>query len=206
MLFSPRVASLVAVMSLIVAATCLALLAHNKWGEDQTTKVSPRTQHDLDSLANTRPVHDTRRDSILLRVKEDSLKRVRAQRKADSLERDALAQRQRADSLAQVASTAEEWKTAHDEREKEARSWEEKAAQKDTALTLEIQSHSRTRFLLAEETARRVHLETVTVPNLLGDIAKLEKPCKVAFIPCPNRTLIGVVSAVGGVIIGSKIP
>lgn len=193
---------------LIIVLTVLALLwaksCADKHGE--TPKISPIVQHDLDSLAVTRPIVDAHRDSVLLQVKRDSIARVDAERRARLASLDAAASKHRADSLAALAQTADEWKAAHDERAREAAHWHDVAVDDSTALENEKAAHARTRLLLSDEMHRRVHLEDVTVPGLQHDIAKLQHPCKFGFIPCPSRTVVGVISAAAGYVAGQMIP
>lgn len=169
-------------------------------------KIPPVVQADIDSLRITRPMHDAARDSALARARQDSIIRVDAQRRAARAEASAMAARRLADSLAAAAQSAEEWKAAHDQREAEARRWEQTANEKEKALQAEVASHAETSIALGLELGRRLHLETVTVPNLQLTIAELEKPCKVIGpIPCPSRKVVAVVSAGLGAYAGYKL-
>lgn len=169
-------------------------------------KIPPQVQRDLDSLQITRPTHNAAVDSALMRARRDSIARVQAQREAARAQADARESRRVADSIAAVAQSVEQWKAAHDARQKEAVKWEQTASQKDIALQKEISAHSETRRALTLETTRRVHLETVTIPGLTETIARLEKPCKVGFIPCPSRTVVGIISAGSGYLLGQALP
>lgn len=187
------------------AIACVLLLVAMKSCADRrgaTSKIPAALQNDLDSLRLTRPAHETRQDSLLAVVRHDSVVRARLERDAAQSAADARAAKSRADSMAAVAVSAEQWRATHDERKLEADKWHRAADSNGTALQVEKDAHAATKLQLSDERARRLHLETVTIPGLNKAIAALEKPCRVGPLPCPSRTVIGITTLGGGLVLG----
>lgn len=191
---------------LLVLAVALLAAKSCADGHGAQPKIPPPVRRDLDSLAMTRPAHEAEQDSLRARAQRETDARVLAQHRADALATSARTIQHRADSLAALAQTAEQWHAAHDARQQEAESWHRTADERDVALQHEIVAHARADSGWTAERARRIHLETVTVPGLERAIAKLEQPCRVAFIPCPPRAVVGVIGAVGGYVLGNVLP
>lgn len=189
-----------------VAGAALMYMVMNVARPPSQDKIPPDLQVTLDSMGRTQLAHDLMQDSLTQLQRQDSILRAAEQLRAQMAASRARLQKMTADSLAAMAQTADEWHAAHDARAKEAQEWQASAAAKDSALTLEIAAHARTKFQLTEETKRRVELETVIVPGLRETIASLEKPCRVArYIPCPSRTVTGLLGAGLGYAAGQQV-
>lgn len=190
----------------LVAAIALATAKSCADRHDTAPKITPAHQRDLDSLGVTRPMFDSIMTARQARITKDSLARVRAQALANAAEQRARMAQHRADSLAVIADSTDDWRQAYEQRTVEARDWEVTAAQRDTALQKEKAAHDTTRMALRDSEKRRQHLELVTIPGLQRDIARLEQPCRLGFIPCPSRTVTGVLAMAGGVALGYMAP
>src|SRR5690348_5585112 len=104
----------------------------------QSPKIPVIVQRELDSLRLFRRSYDSAQTADSIRRVQDSVARVAAQQQAVVAERSARQARKRADSLAQSAETAAEWKAAHDQRQEEAVQWELTAERTKLALGIEI--------------------------------------------------------------------
>jgi hypothetical protein len=190
-------------------------------------KIDPKTQHSLDSLALTAQQFKAQRDSLLLHVKHDTILSITyqhdaavANQAAERSRANAVAAGKRADALAQEAAAA---RTAADSATKYHAALDERTRERDTLLVTVTQKDSAYRAQLAAtakehsafvnlstaygaDTSRRVALERVNA-GLVADIARLQQPCKlIGPVPCPSRTVTGLLSAGLGYLAGRKGP
>jgi hypothetical protein len=190
-------------------------------------KIDPKTQRSLDSLALTAQQFKMQRDSLLLHIKHDTILSITYQHDAavanQSAERSrasAVAAGKRADALAKeaaaahtAADSAAKYHAALDERTRERDTLLVAVAAKDSAYKAQVAATAKEHSAFVNlstaygaDTTRRVALERVNA-GLVKDIARLQQPCKlIGLVPCPSRTVTGLISAGVGYLAGRKGP
>jgi hypothetical protein len=183
-------------------------------------KIDPKTQKSIDSLDATKPGFEKQKDSLITVVKHDTIfakaadkASAEANTRAERSRASAVASGKRADSLAAVArahaDSALLWRNAYEQRTMQADTLTRTVAEKDSALTAEHAAFLHEQDariglgrLFGADTLRRLAIEKVN-KGLEDDIKKLQQPCRIVGpIPCPSRTVVGLLSATLGAVAG----
>lgn len=172
-------------------------------------KIPPQDQTTLDSLKRTDSSFHRQQDSIITIIIHDTVKANAVNASAEKSKANAAVIGRQADSLAKLAEVAKtaadsarEYHNAFDARTRERDTLLVTIVKKDSTLRVERAVASGWRDLYVADTARRVATEDIN-RRLQRDIARLDTPCRIVGpIPCPSRTVVGVVSAVAGVLAG----
>jgi hypothetical protein len=176
-------------------------------------KIDARTQALLDSLKATNAQYAARKDSIITLVRVDTVRAGAQDAAAERSRADAAAAGRVADSLAVAARTAAtaqdsatRWRAAYDARTRERDTLLVTVVRKDSAYRSERDAVTRLLTVHLDDSTRLAGTERVNA-GLVKDIARLQQPCKLLGpIPCPNRTVTGLVSAGLGYLAGRKAP
>jgi hypothetical protein len=202
----------------LLAALIIGLLVFGHCGSDNRAKpkIDPETQALIDSLKTTRPAFDKTRDSIITIVRHDTIFAKATNASAERSRANAVAAGHVADSLAvaarvakDAADSAAKWQLAYNERTRERDTLLITIVKKDSVIRYERDARLGLGLLYGADTLRRKRTE-VANERLVADIAKLEQPCRVpgtfGKVPCPSRTVTGILSAGLGYLAGRKGP
>lgn len=167
-------------------------------------KLPPAVVSTIDSLDRTKPEFDRTQDSVIRRVVYDTVRATGYKAAAERLSGRLRASEGLADSLARVAETTDSsataWRSAYEERTKEAGILKQVVAQTDSAYQSERSARQSLQVAYGADTLRRIAIEKLNV-DLRKAIDDLEPRCKFArFISCPSRTSVAVISAAAGAV------
>lgn len=194
----------------LLVATVVVLSAALLMRRRPAPLIPPDVQRELDSLRETRQRAEQTIDSLRTSAAEATARATTATGRAyraeavahqhrgtaDSLARDAAASGRRDQPMAQQVLL---WRTAYDARSAEAESLRASGAQKDTALEELRTAVDRLQQALAASEARRQRSEALN-DQLAEALQRAQRGCRIVGpIPCPSRTVTGVVAFAAGV-------
>jgi hypothetical protein len=187
--------------ALLVIGVVVLVVLDRCHGTNTGPKLDPKTTRTIDSLDRTAPEFRDRRDTVLLRAAKETVTAVRYVAASSDAERRARVSQRQADSLAAVGTV---WKEAYESRTDEAVELRSTVALKDSAWRSERSSRISFQTLYAEDTLRRRATERVNA-SILRDVAKLERPCRIGPLPCPDRRAVAIGSFVLGAVAASRV-
>lgn len=170
-----------------------------------TDNLTPPEHKTIDSLKNTQPTFAKTQDSIIHIVVVDT-QHAAVSRKAEIAAKASAARAEhRADSIAAIASSMADWKSAYDARTQETVGLKLAVQHADSIAADERDARIKLSTAYGADTLRRVAIEKLNV-GLVKTIGELQRPCKIVGpIPCPSRTVTAVLSGIGGAIAGNRV-
>lgn len=148
-----------------------------------------------DSLRITKPIDQALIDSSNARIASREPSSAAADRAARSAEQRANRERRRADSLAAIASTADEWRAAHDSRVIENGELRTAIVEKDKTIFNLKADTTDLRLQLGVVNKRLKTTEDVN-EGLFEDVEKARRCKIIGLINCPSRIQTAALTAV----------
>lgn len=148
-----------------------------------------------DSLRITKPIDQALIDSAQARIVAREPSSAAADRAARSAQERANRERRRADSLAAIASTADEWRAAHDSRAIENGELRTAIVEKDKTIFNLKADTTDLRLQLGIVNKRLKTTEDVN-EGLIEDLAKARRCKIVGLVNCPSRIQTAALTAV----------
>lgn len=148
-----------------------------------------------DSLRITKPVDQALIDSSQARIVAREPSSAAADRAARSAQERANRERRRADSLAAIASTADEWRAAHDSRVIENGELRTAIVEKDKTI-FNLKADTTDLRLQLGIVQRRLKTTEDVNEGLIEDLAKARRCKIVGLINCPSRIQTAALTAI----------
>lgn len=151
-------------------------------------KLSPEAKQIIRTLDSTAASWQREVDSLRHAVVHDTVRAVVFRTSEAKSVASAAAIERRADSLAKVAVTADQWHGAYDARSLEADTLKVALSKADSVAGAERDARVKLGVLYGADTTRRILVERLNA-DLRTTIDQLEKPCRILWkLGCPSRT------------------